>query len=302
MTSFAWSSYAGLWSIYTAGNELGNLSTEPEWKKIAAHLTKGIPDVGGIDLKVIAETPWEKHQDSYTNYILTQGAILFEEWTGNLAKMTETAGKKVKAETFQFPSGSISKGCINWAALDASAALVTSAFLTVEVQPKLISTHAKNIQKLDAMLRWYRYFKELRNAVAHHGGAVSQRALDAYTVASVTSLSNAGLKRDLASASPTLGAKVHLPLSDAVLFLGLIQRLAFAFDAKYCHTTHAEVDLKARVTNEVNIHPAPNAASASKKLAWVKNFLNHKVKVVPASVGNAEAWLKSNGLVDIKNL
>jgi hypothetical protein len=303
MTSFAWSSYAGLWSIYTAGNELGSLSKEPEWKKIAAHLTRGIPDVGGIDLKVITKTPWSKHQDSYTSFILTQGAILFEDWTGKLAEMTDTPGKKVKAETFQFPSGSVSKNYINWAALDASGSLAVCDFLKDEIQPSLTSTHAANLKNLDAMLRWYRYFKELRNAVAHHGGTVSQRALDAYTEASATSLSSAGLKPDLLSASPTLGAKVSIPLSDAVLFLGLIQRLAFAFDAKYCQTTHAEADLKVRVANEVLLHPAPKTATSTKKLAWVKNFMNHrvKVKVIPVSVAKAEAWLNNNGLVKIKS-
>jgi hypothetical protein len=300
MTSFIWASYAGLWSIYKSGTELARLSSAPEWKKIANHLTSGIPDQGGIDLKVITSKPWSDHQGTYTNFILTQGAILYEEWTGRLADSTATTGKKVKAETYQFPSGTISSKCINWSALDLSGAIATSPFLTSEVQPKLLTTHATNIANLDALLKWYRYFKELRNSIAHNGGAASQRAIDAYNAASAVTLSNAGMNRDLTSSAPVLGKQVSIPLADAVLFLGLIQRLAFAFDAKYCSTTHAEIGLKARIQSAAARNPPPIEATAQRKQAWIKNFLNHKANVTVTSLHNAESWLKTNGLVSIR--
>jgi hypothetical protein len=302
MTSFIWASYAGLWSIYKSGTELAGLSSTPEWKKIANHLTSGIPDQGGIDLKVITSKPWPNHQETYTNFILTQGAILYEEWTGRLAEATATAGKKVKAETYQFPSGTTSSKYINWSALDSSAAISTSSFLTSEVQPKLLTAHATNITNLDALLKWYRYFKELRNSIAHHGGKASQRAVDAYIAASAVKLSSAGMSRDLTSSAPVLGKQVSIPLADAVLFLGLIQRLAFAFDAKYCTTSHAEIGLKARIQFSAAKHPPPIEATAQKKQAWIKNFLNHRINITITSIHNAESWLKTNGLVNIKEI
>lgn len=302
MTTFIWASYAGLWSIYKSGKELAGLSSTPEWKKIADHLTAGIPDQGGIDLKLITDMPWIEHQGTFTNFILTQGAILYEEWTGRLAEVTLTHGQKVKAETYQFPSGPTNQKYINWSALDSSGAIATSPFLTSEVQPKLVTTHAKNISSLDALLKWYRYFKELRNSIAHHGGIASQRTIDAFISASTTKLSDTGMNRDLTPVAPVLGKKVSIPLADAVLFLGLIQRLAFAFDAKYCNTTHAEADLKTRIHSAVAKHAPPVEATVQKKLAWIKNFLNHRANINIASIPNAESWLKSNNLVSIKQL
>ena len=302
MTSFIWASYAGLWSIYKSGTELAGLSSTPEWKKIANHLTFGIPDQGGIDLKVITSKPWSNHQATYTNFILTQGAILYEEWTGRLAESTATTGKKVKAETYQFPSSTTSNKYINWSALDSSGAIATSPFLVSEVQPKLLTAHATNITNLDALLNWYRYFKELRNSIAHHGGEASQRAIDAYIAASAVTLGSAGMSRDLTSSAPVLGKQVSIPLADAVLFLGLIQRLAFAFDAKYCTTNHAEIDLKARIQFATAKNPPPIEASAQKKQAWIKNFLNHKANITVASIQNAENWLETNGLVNIRQI
>jgi len=210
--------------------------------------------------------------------------------------------KKVKAETYQFPSGTTSPKYINWSQFDASSSLTTSNFLATEIQPKLLSTHAKNIAHLDALLNWYRYFKELRNAIAHHGGHVSQRVVDAFDAAQATSLVAAGMGRNLASGKPVLATKVQLPLGDAVLFLGLIQRLAFAFDAKYCSTAVAEVDLKDRVTREVGKHAPPREAVQQKIDSWLTNFFRHKLNIVPGSLPNAASWLKTNGLVNIKKI
>ena len=163
MTSFIWGSYVGLWSIYKSGTELAGLSSTPKWRKIADHLTAGIPNQGGIDLKVITGKPWAEHQGTYTNFILAQGTILYEEWTSRLAEATSTPGKKVKAETYQFSAGLTSPKYINWSALDSLGAIAISPFLTSEVQPKFVATHFKNISSLDALLKWYRYFKELKN-------------------------------------------------------------------------------------------------------------------------------------------
>lgn len=302
MTSFIWASYAGLWSIYKSGKDLAGLSSVPEWKKIANHLTAGIPEQGGIDLKVITGKTWSNHQETYTNFILTQGAILYEDWTGRIAEMTQTTGKKIKAETYQFPSGTKNNKYINWSALDSSGAIATSPFLTSEIQPKLLTAHTTNINNLDALLNWYRYFKELRNSIAHHGGKASQKAIDAYTAASAVTLSSAGMSRDLTSGAPALGKQVPISLADAVLFLGLIQRLAFAFDAKYCTTNHAEIGLIARIQSAAAKHPPPVEATAQKKQTWIKNFLNHKANITVASIQNAESWLKTNGLVNIRKI
>lgn len=177
-----------------------------------------------------------------------------------------------------------------------------SPFLTSEVQPKLLTAHATNITNLDALLKWYRYFKELRNSIAHHGGKASQQAIDAYNAASSATLSNAGMSRDLTSGAPSLGKQVAIPLADAVLFLGLIQRLAFAFDAKYCGTNHAEIDLIARIKSATAKHPPPIEATAQRREAWIKNFLNHKANIVVTSIQSAESWLKTNGLVNIRQI
>lgn len=273
-----------------------------EWKKIEDYLVGGIPDRGGIDLRQITSKNWSEHQVAYSDFILTQGAILYEEWCVALANIVVIVGKKVKSETFQFPSGSASKKSTNWAELDVPGILGESSFLKNEVQPALLTLYRQNITHLDALLKWYRFFKEVRNAVAHHGGVMRQENVKAYNSAISTPLKSIGMKRNFGGVCPVLGSKVQLSLSDSVLLLGIIQRLAYAFDAKYCHVTLAEANLRIRIREALAKSPPRKVATVIRKENWINNFLSHRMGITPNSLTAAESWLSSNGLVSIRTI
>lgn len=304
MTSFVWASYCGLWHIHKTGNALSNLSSNPEWKKIEDYLVDGVPDRGGIDLRHITSKQWPEHQNAFSEFILMQGSILYEEWCLSLASVTNTPGKKVKAETFQFPSGATSQKWTNWRALDMlpHGTVAESRFLKQEVQPGLLALYASNITHVDALLTWYRFFKELRNSMIHYGGAVRPENITAYTKARLTTLKTIGMKRDFSGTAPVLGTKIQLTLSDAVLMLGIIQRLAYAFDAKYCHTQLAEAALQNWLKDALVIIRPPVETTGIRKTTWIKNFLSHNGGITPKSLVAAEQWLKNSGLVHIKTV
>ena len=302
MTSFVWASYSGLWQIHQSAKAIGDLSTKPEWKKIEDYLVGSVPDRGGIDLREITSKSWSEHQAAYSDFILTQGAILYEEWCAALADMSVTAGKKVKSETFQFPSGSTSSKWMNWAVLDVPGTVAESVFLKNEVQPALLALYHSNITHLDALLKWYRFFKEARNSVTHHGGVMRQENVDAYNSAMLTPLKSAGMKRDFGGACPVPGSKVQFSLADAVLLLGIIQRLAYAFDAKHCHGSLAEADLCSRIKDALLKSPPPREATVTRKASWIKKFLSHRGGITPNSLATAESWLSTNNLVSIRTI
>ncbi|ALL71690.1 hypothetical protein K788_00036790 (plasmid) [Paraburkholderia caribensis MBA4] len=214
--------------------------------------------------------------------------------------MTLVPGKKIKAETFQFASGATSNKWTNWSALDVPGIHTGSSFIKNEVQPALLTAYATNISSLDVLLNWYRFYKELRNSIAHHGGVIRQENVDAYETASLGSLASAGIKRNFSGVKPILGGKINLELHDAVLFLAIIQRLSFAFDAKYCHTNQAEANLIARLRGALADSPAPYELTAERKASWIKKFLMHRGGITPSSLPTAEAWLKSNNVLTIK--
>ncbi|GJJ01004.1 hypothetical protein RugamoR64_15420 [Duganella rhizosphaerae] len=302
MTSFVWASYAGLWHIHREASAIAGLSAKPEWKKIENYLVDGVPDRGGIDLKFITSKAWPEHQAVYSDFILAQGAVLYEEWCGELARHNVLPPYKINAETFQFPSGSTSRKWTNWAALDLSGAIPTSVFLTSEVQPKLTTLYAANILNLDPLLRWYRFYKQIRNSKTHHGGIARQENVDAYALAIATPLKSLGLKRDYSSPVPVIGQEIKIALSDAVLMLAIIQRIAYAFDSKYCHTVLAETDLELRINKILLTIKPPKEALAARKETWIRNFMERHGAVTPTTIAPTEKWLRDKNLIDIRTI
>ena len=298
--SFIWASYAGLWHLRERALEFGKVSGTPEWQRISDHLIGSAPGAGGVDLQPIANSPWSATETAFCDLILTQGAITYEEWCADLAKMTIAAGKKVKAETYQFPATARSGKWTNWSELDAPGVLSISSFLDAQIRPGLTTTFAGNISNLDATLKWYRHFKEMRNAVAHHGGVARLENEQAYDTAVAVPLTSIGIRRNYGSPRPTAGTRIALSVADATLFLAVIQRLALAFDAKFCHTVAAESHLADRIRAALVSARPPGAAAKAKKLQWISGFLRRGVHVYPASLDEAEKWLSGAHLLSIK--
>lgn len=303
ITSFIWASYAGLWHIHNTGNILADLSSTPNWKKIENHLGKGAPDQRGFDIKKISERKWSDHQEQFSNFIMMQAAILYEEWCQSLTSNISTSGGaklNIKAESFQFPSCHQSKKFSNWSELDTSGCIKESSFLKSEIQPALITKYKENIKHIDNLLHWYRYFKGLRNSIVHHGSIIQSTNLNDYNNAIKTSLVDSGISRNYSGSSPVVGQKITVTLSDAVLLLGIIIRIAYGFDAKYCHTHSAEMLIEKRIRDAIKTNIPPINVSEHRKNVWLKHFLLNSIYINPANLENAEAWLKSKKLIDIK--
>lgn len=298
--SFIWASYAGLWHLRQKAIELGAVSSVPEWQKISDHLIGSVPGGGGVDLQPLVSSSWSAIETTFSDLILTQGAIHYEDWCVELARKTVAPATKVKAETYQFPAAARSPNWTNWSELDAPGVLPTSRFLDSQIKPGLMAAFATNVSHLDATLKWYRHFKEMRNAVAHHGGFARLSNEQAYDAAAVVPLSKIGIRRDYASPRPVSGTRVSISVADATLFLAVIQRLALAFDAKFCHTVAAEAHLADRVRAALIKARPPGAAPRDKRLRWIGGFLRRGVHVYAASLDKAEEWLRDTALVSIR--
>jgi hypothetical protein len=298
--SFIWASYAGLWHLRERALEFGKVSSHPEWQRVSDHLIGSAPSAAGVDLQPLVKLPWSSAETSFSDLILTQGASSYEEWCVDLAQMTAAAGKKVKAETFQFPAGARSPRWTNWAELDVSGVLSVSSFLDTQIKPGLIAAFAANVNNLDALLMWYRHFKEIRNTVAHHGGLARLENEVAFNAAMKVPLTSIGLRRDYLGVRPVAGTRISLSVADATLFFAVIQRLALAFDAKFCHTLAAEAHLAGRVRTALANARPPGAAPQAKKLQWIRGFLSRGVHIHPASLDEAEKWLRAANLVSIR--
>lgn len=296
-TSLIWASYGGVWKIREESIALSSLSSAPDWKKIEGHLFGGAPKSGGVDIKSLSTSPWQVLDTSFSSLILTQGAALYEDWSSALARHVVAPSKRIKAESFQFPSGHTNSNYHNWSILDAPGVITESIFQKTQFQPGLVARWATNIGNLDHLLRWFRFFKEMRNCIAHHGSQADAKVVSAHTAAIATQLKALGVSRDFLGPAPVLGAKLQIDPKDAVLLFSVISRIANAFDAKYCHTQAAEQHLYDRIAAKLLVMPIPKGRTLTERRRWYQNYLSKQIKVSPSSWPDMYDWLKAKAFL-----
>jgi hypothetical protein len=165
------------------------------------------------------------------------------------------------------------------------------------VQPDLLALRANNIKHLDDLLRWYRFFKEMRNCVAHDGGTVSAKVANAFSLAAAMPLTKIGIRRDFSGPTPIAGGALDIATKDAILMLPVIVRIANAFDAKYCSTSDAEQDLRRRIADKLATKPVPNGRTLTGKQKWFQGFFPRHVGITPGSWPATFNWLTLHGLL-----
>lgn len=292
--------YGGLWSLYNSASVLRDLNEKPDWRRLEKHLLGNAPGIPGIDIKHIVSCSWSEHQNHFVEMVLMQGVMMFEEWCSEFADMIDAPTLRVKAETFQFPSGSLHTKYSNWLLLDKPGVFRESALLKDQIQPIFTAKNASNIASLDGLLNWFRYFKSVRNSLAHSGGILGAYNLDLYNAAVVTSLKSLGMSRDYNSPSPTVGSKADISLPDSLLLLGIVQRIAFAFDAKYCTAVKVEEEVKNKVVKVLIGKKIPTNVSIDQKNRWLRKLWIGATGSPFQDLNIIEAWFTNQGLVTIK--
>jgi hypothetical protein len=303
--SFIWASYSGLWKIYTEVNKINNKMTISNWREVEDYLLDDVPTAWGIDLKELAiNTHWDDHRKSFEQLVLSQAFVLYEEWAILFSALIAPSLGKI-SEVLQFPSTAPrnklpSSHPKTWMALKSSFDSNPSTLIQGDYQPALVNQYAKTLNQLDTLLYWYRFFKECRNAYTHAGGLHSSASVQAYTLAAPVSLSSIGMGRDvLLTAPPVVGDPINLGLENSVLSLGVIGRLANAFDAVLCHSKDAELYMTVRLKQAVkaNLSNRMPGGSWNARVRYLRSALRYASLPFPKNFANTEVHFKANKLI-----
>lgn len=303
--SFIWASYSGLWKIYTEVNKINDKITIANWREVEDYLLGDVPTTWGIDLKELAiNKHWDDHRRSFEQLVLSQAFILYEEWAMLFSALIAPSWSRI-SEVLQFPSTAprkkLPKSHPNtWIALKSSFDSNPSLLIQGDYQPALVNQYAKTLNQLDILLYWYRFFKECRNAYTHSGGFHTPESVQAYTLAAPISLTHIGMGRDvLLSSSPVVGDPISLGLENSVLSLGVISRLANAFDAVLCHSADAELYMTDRLKQAVkaNLSNRLPGGSWNARVRYLRSALRYAGLPFPKNFANTETHFKANKLI-----
>lgn len=303
--SFIWASYSGLWKIYTEVNKINEKITVTNWREIEEYLLGDVPTAWGIDLKELAlNKHWDDHRRSFEQLVLSQAFVLYEEWAALFSNLIAPSLSKI-AEVLQFPSTAPRNKLPNshpktWLALKSNFDSNPSNLIQTDYQPALVAQYAKTLIHLDSLLLWYRFFKECRNSYTHAGGYHTPASVQAYSLAIPVPLTNIGMSRDvLLSAPPVVGDPINLGLENAVLSLGVIGRLANAFDAILCHSKDAEFYMTDRLKHAVKTHLSNRLPGGSwnARVRYLRSALRYAGLPFPKNFVSTEAHFKDNKLI-----
>ena len=232
---FVWSTATAQWNLrwQVDGFVRANPTANDEDLKSRFALGSGIR---GANLRrSCLATTWDAQQEMFARILLVEFCALFEAWIDGT--LEETGQDTRHSKSLQFPSANGQGVSTALAALQANR----SPDLEHSVYPVLLTNRKNSLAKLENLLRCYRYFKECRNAVIHHGGAASQRTVDAYVSFAAETAQTLGVTEvpkhfPIAAAGDT----VQLSLRGVVGFGEIVLKLVTTLDAELSRTVEAE--------------------------------------------------------------
>jgi hypothetical protein len=204
-------------------------------------------------------TTWEVQQEQFAKLLLIEFCALYEAWIDGV--LEELRQKSTHAKDLQFPS--TPAGGVHQALTSLQANV--SPDMDTCIYPTLLTNRKNSRAQLESLLVCYRYFKECRNSVIHHGGTADQRAVDAY---------NAFAKETTTSLKVTevpqhhpvgaVGAIVKLSLRGVVGYGEIVLKLIATLDAELSRTSEAEAafDRRWRQVNQTGHTLPSNRAEA----------------------------------------
>jgi hypothetical protein len=203
---------------------------------------------GGELKRACVETPWEEQLAEFADFVLITLIAIFEDYIGRLVEGAPSKDRPKIAKALQFPGGAAAFPKANgrdWAFghLNHASPSLAGVFAA---QAKSNKRYAGN--KIDNLLLCYRYFKELRNMIAHNGSRANERAELSYekfqTVASIASL---GVTEVLMHHPVVREDEIKLEFRGVTGLGDIILRIITTYDADLSETRMAEHELLARV-------------------------------------------------------
>ncbi len=247
---FVWPTAVALWNLRWQVD--GFLSAVPNatHEDVASRFVAG-SDIYGADIRAMSiNTTWEEQKTRFSEFILTNAFSIYESWARNLLRSTHISDMSDR-DLYREGDG-IAKGLSTFIVRvnNAPSTVMQSAF-----QPIFMANKKVFVAQQTAMLKCYKYFKEIRNCHIHNGGVADQKLVDAFTDFQPTSSPLAMKMRGVLEHYPAvLGDKTPLSLRGVVGFCDVILRLMVTVDAQISGSKAAEEAALSRIRKGMGIN------------------------------------------------
>lgn len=233
---FVWPTAAALWTLRQQVAEFhaarNGTATDVE---LRARFIEGSRIHGANLRRACLEHSWEYQTGALACFTLVNLFAIHESWTAAL--VSELGGSRTYRKGLQHPTDQVKQTGIRptIAKLRGSE----SKALKEEVQPLLRNQADLLTAKLEPMMIVYRYFKECRNSIMHHGSTAGDRTVDAWNKLSKLDPDEVGFKIPKHQ-EIGLDKQVVVDLHGVVGFGDLVQKIVLTIDAELASSERAE--------------------------------------------------------------
>jgi len=252
---------------------------------------------GGSLKRATIETSWEDQQEHFASIILINTIAAFEDFTLGIARAscpTNEQHRRRVEKNLQFPDDptKTSRRSLALALMGAQSMSVAGAFVQ---DPSIRRRYSGAL--IDNLLVCYRYFKEMRNAIAHNGGRADQKLIDAYNAFILIATAAALGTPEVPHRHPlvAVGDSVKLSMRGVIGLSDIILRIIATYDADFSGYAFAESEILQRIGSPIKeqwVHG--DDKKNNKRLARSMNkFGFPELQPTPAF----KAFLKAHGLV-----
>lgn len=186
---------------------------------------------GGELYRACIDTTWDQQLESFAGIVLVNAIATFEDFTQSVVDKAGATPRRETYEAMQFPTKTAPNkpNGHDWAFAKFGPSLpsLRSVFYMNHVTRRYAGFNLNNL------LTCFRYFKALRNMLAHNGGRATQQMVDAYQaflpVANTTAL---GLAEVPTHHPVTLNQPVKVELRGVIGLCDVILRIMTTYDAE----------------------------------------------------------------------
>jgi len=231
---FIWPTALALWNLRWQVDGYMRAAPDASYSDFQARFAAG-SDIRGADVRsMIAKTTWDEQKGRFAEVLLTNLFAIYENWADLLTdRVTGFKGKDLA-----YYGNGTSDGVLAFLAAvnKAQSQVMSSCFKSTFERHK-----DYHLPILEEMLKCYRYFKEIRNCLAHKGAIADQRVADSYaSFQPVSSAASLKTKETIQHSHVVVGQRVDLSLRGVVGFSAIMRRLMVSIDAAISGSSIAE--------------------------------------------------------------
>jgi hypothetical protein len=232
---FVWPTAAAMWNLRWQVD--GFLRAEPTVSNdaLAGRFIEG-SGIRGANLKTACiDISWQQQQERFAKFLLIEICALYEGFLEGI--IDEIALVRFDASGFQLPSTSNA----GFHPTLARARTAISIEMSNCIFPALARNRKYSLQKVDELLKCYKFFKECRNSLIHRGSIVDDKVMKAYKMYHPLAKNALGVAEKPAyTPINAIGEKIVLQLRGVVGLADVVLRIIATLDAELCKCQEAE--------------------------------------------------------------